>query len=63
MWKFLAGCICGLLAGFAMAARAADIDGGNGYLPNWSVMKDGKVICESPFVWVQPKEIEWEKSK
>jgi hypothetical protein len=30
------------------------------YLWSWNVIKDGKVICSNPYVWIITKEIECE---
>jgi hypothetical protein len=57
MTRFLAGLTVGLCVGSA-AMAIADVFTENGVLRGWTVTKDGKDICNDPFVWHRQKEID-----
>lgn len=56
--KFIVGFVLGITTGLAGSVLAAQLVGGNGYLHGWDVMKDGKEICSTPYIWVRTREIE-----
>ena len=58
MRKFMTGLILGLMLGTVVPAAAASIVGGTGYLIGWDVIKDGRTICYTPFIWTATREIE-----
>lgn len=58
MRNFLLGLFAGVLLGAAVPATGAVLVGNTGYLPGWSVTKDGEEICDMPFVWTATKEID-----
>jgi len=57
MMRFAAGLLLGLLLGSA-AIAVADAFQQKGVLFGWSVTKNGKDVCTSPFIWPQRKEID-----
>jgi len=57
MMRFVAGLTLGLLAGSA-AMALADAFTQDGVLSGWSVTKDGKDVCNDPFVRHRHKEID-----
>jgi hypothetical protein len=54
----LAGFILGFVTAISGTVLAAKMSGGNGYLMGWDVTKNGRTICDSPFIWVSLREIE-----
>jgi hypothetical protein len=58
MRKFAIGLILGLIVGSFGSAMAAILAGDDGYLTEWSVMKNGEEICSAPYIWHATKEIE-----
>ncbi len=59
MHTFAMGLICGLAVGISISAHAALI-AGDGPLQNWRVIKNDRIVCESPYMWSAPKEIRCE---
>jgi hypothetical protein len=49
MRKFLLGLVCGLSLGIAGVAFAEAQISESGLLIGWTVVKDGAIICETPF--------------
>ena len=52
MKRFVAGLLLGLTLGGAAVVWA------DGYMFGWEVTKDGRTICEDPYIWRATKEIE-----
>lgn len=58
MGKFVAGLLAGVILGQISVAAAALVVGDDGYLTEWTVVKDGEDICSGPYVWQATHEIE-----
>jgi len=52
MKRLVLGIIIGLILGSVTSVIA------DGFAFNWTVTKNGRVICEDPWIWKSTKEIE-----
>ncbi len=57
MARFVLGIVIGLILGTIVSIEAAQMVGSNGYLRGWTVVVNDEEICDSPYVWMNTREI------